>query len=45
VPHSERFDKFIPFFLEAECVFRRGHYGDYAQIVTEQVKGDNGGDT
>jgi lysozyme family protein len=43
--YSERFDKFIPFVLEAECVFRRGHYGDYAQVITERVRGDNGGDT
>jgi hypothetical protein len=43
--YGERFDKFIPFVLEAECVFREGHYGDYTQVITEHFKGDNGGDT
>jgi hypothetical protein len=27
---TERFKKFIPFVLQAECVFRKGYYGDYS---------------
>ena len=43
--YSGRFNDFIGFVLEAECAFRKGHYGDYDFVVTERVKGDTGGDT
>jgi lysozyme family protein len=43
--YSDRFNKFIPFILEWECVFKKGHYNDYNYIAIENVKGDPGGPT
>jgi lysozyme family protein len=42
---TPRFKLFLPFIFEHECVFARGHYGDYAYVVPEEVDGDAGGVT
>lgn len=38
-----RFSTFIPFVLEHETVFRKGHYGDYVFAVAENDSRDPGG--
>jgi lysozyme family protein len=42
---TERFNTFITFILKWECVFARGHYGDYNHVICENVAGDDGGVT
>jgi len=42
---TERFNNFITFILSHECVFAKGHYGDYARVICENVPGDSGGTT
>ena len=42
---TQRFRYFLPFIFEHECVFAKGHYGDYKFVVAEEVKGDRGGIT
>jgi lysozyme family protein len=42
---TQRFKAFLPFIFEHECVFARGHYGDYKYVVPEEVEGDDGGVT
>jgi len=42
---SPRFKAFIPFILEHECVYSKGHYGDLNHIIIEDVPGDSGGRT
>lgn len=42
---TPRFKLFLPFIFEHECVFAKGHYGDYAYVIPEEVKGDAGGVT
>ena len=42
---TQRFRTFLPFIFEHECVFARGHYGDYNFVIPEEVKGDDGGIT
>lgn len=41
--YSDRFNKFIDFIWSWECVFAKGHYGDYNYVITENVDGDPGG--
>jgi lysozyme family protein len=40
-----RFKAFLPFIFEHECVFAKGHWGDYNFVIAEEVKGDRGGVT
>lgn len=42
---TPRFSRFLPFIFAHECVFAKGHYGDYAYVIPEEVKGDAGGVT
>jgi hypothetical protein len=42
---TPRFNKFLPFIFSHECVFAKGHYGDYKFVIAEEVKGDRGGIT
>ena len=42
---SDRFSTFLPFIFEHECVFAKGHYGDYNYVIAEDVAGDAGGVT
>jgi len=42
---TQRFKSFLPFIFEHECVFAKGHYGDYKFVVAEEVEGDDGGVT
>ncbi len=42
---NPRFDKFLPFIFSHECEYEKGHYGDLAHVVAENVAGDNGGVT
>ena len=42
---TERFKTFLPFIFSHECVFAKGHYGDYNYVIAEEVKGDAGGVT
>lgn len=42
---TSRFRAFIPFIFEHECVFAKGHWGDYKYVIAEEVKGDRGGIT
>lgn len=42
---TQRFKDLLPFIFEHECVFAKGHYGDYKFVVAEEVKGDRGGIT
>jgi len=42
---TQRFRTFLPFIFEHECVFVKGHYGDYNFVIAEEVKGDDGGIT
>lgn len=42
---TERFKTFLPFIFSHECVFAKGHYGDYNYVIAEEVKGDAGGIT
>jgi len=42
---TERFKKFLPFIFEHECVFAKGHWGDYKFVIAEEVEGDDGGVT
>jgi len=42
---TQRFRNFLPFIFEHECVFAKGHYGDYKFVIAEEVKGDDGGIT
>ena len=42
---THRFSNFLPFIFQHECVFAKGHYGDYNYVVAEEVKGDDGGIT
>jgi len=42
---TPRFKSFIPFIFEHECVFAKGHYGDYNYVIAEEVAGDDGGVT
>lgn len=40
---TPRFLSFIPFVLDHETVFKRGHYGDYAYAIAENHPNDPGG--
>jgi lysozyme family protein len=40
---KENFNKSLKFVLDHECVFEKGHYGDMAHVITENVPGDSGG--
>lgn len=40
---SERFNNFILFIFSAECVYKKGHYGDLNFVICENVDGDSGG--
>jgi len=42
---TPRFKAFLPFIFEHECVFAKGHWGDYKFVIAEEVKGDDGGIT
>ncbi|MDZ4287813.1 MAG: hypothetical protein U0984_07635, partial [Prosthecobacter sp.] len=42
---SLRFLNAVTFVLDHETVFKRGHHGDYAQAIAENVSGDPGGVT
>ena len=42
---TPRFSRFLPFIFQHECVFARGHYGDYNYVIAEEVQGDDGGVT
>jgi lysozyme family protein len=42
---TPRFSNFLPFIFEHECVFAKGHYGDYQYVIAEEVEGDDGGVT
>jgi lysozyme family protein len=42
---TQRFKDFLPFIFSHECVFSRGHYGDYNYVIAEEVEGDDGGIT
>jgi lysozyme family protein len=42
---TQRFKAFLPFIFEHECVFAKGHWGDYRYVIAEEVKGDDGGIT
>ena len=42
---TQRFRNFLPFIFSHECVFAKGHYGDYNFVIAEEVKGDDGGIT
>jgi hypothetical protein len=42
---TPRFLAFIPFIIKHEVVFQRGHFGDYAYVVTENDKNDPGSTT
>lgn len=35
--------KWLPQILKWECVFRKGHYGDFDHVISEKVAGDAGG--
>jgi len=43
--YSLRFDQFIPFIIEAETVYKKGHYGDDQFVLTEHDPDDSGGTT
>lgn len=43
--YSDRFDNFIKFIFDAECVYAKNHYGDLNFVITETVPGDSGGTT
>jgi lysozyme family protein len=40
---KENFKAALKFVMEHECVFEKGHYGDYAHVISENVPGDHGG--
>ena len=42
---TPRFSSFLPFIFQHECVFTRGHHGDYNYVIAEEVQGDDGGVT
>jgi lysozyme family protein len=42
---TPRFNSFLPFIFEHECVFAKGHWGDYRYVIAEEVEGDAGGIT
>jgi len=42
---TSRFRFFLPFIFEHECVFAKGHWGDYKYVIAEEVEGDRGGIT
>jgi hypothetical protein len=42
---TPRFKELLPFLFEHECVFAKGHWGDYKYVIAEEVKGDRGGVT
>jgi len=42
---TQRFKTFLPFIFEHECVFAKGHWGNYNFVVAEEVEGDDGGIT
>jgi lysozyme family protein len=39
----ENFKTALKFVMDHECVFAKGHYGDYAYVIPENVPGDHGG--
>jgi hypothetical protein len=43
--YSNRFNNFIKFVFDAECVYAKGHYGDLNFVITETVLNDAGGTT
>lgn len=42
---TQRFQKALKFVLDHETVFKKGHWGDYDYVATENVPGDPGGTT
>ncbi len=42
---TERFKKFMKFIFKWECVFKKGHWGDYDYVTWENVSDDSGGVT
>jgi lysozyme family protein len=42
---TKRFEDFIPFILSHETVFKKGHYGNYANAIAENDPNDPGGVT
>jgi len=42
---TNRFKAFIPFIFSHECVFSKGHWGNYKYVIAEEVEGDRGGVT
>jgi hypothetical protein len=42
---TPRFKSFLPFIFQHECVFAKGHWGDYKYVIAEEVEGDRGGVT
>jgi lysozyme family protein len=42
---TDRFKTFLPFVFKHECVFAKGHWGDYNYVIAEEVEGDAGGIT
>jgi lysozyme family protein len=42
---TPRFNSFLPFIFQHECVFAKGHWGDYKYVIAEEVEGDDGGVT
>lgn len=42
---TPRFKAFLPFIFSHECVFAKGHWGDYNYVIAEEVEGDDGGVT
>lgn len=37
------FEAALDFVFKHECVFERGHYGDFSRVISENVSGDAGG--
>jgi lysozyme family protein len=40
---KENFETWLKFEMQHECVFERGHYGDFDHVISENVSGDSGG--
>lgn len=40
---SKRFERWVLWVFWHECVFKRGHYGNFSYVISENVSGDTGG--
>lgn len=45
ITYSDRFNKFLPFIYQWECVYSKGHYGDLKYVISENEANDPGGVT